>query len=57
MKFLRKIEVVAMFDKRRNTAIRESIDIESPLLRTKYFSLDGLAMPQERLLSKLCVLK
>ena len=33
MRFLRKIKCVAMFDKHRNTATRESIDIESLLLR------------------------
>ena len=33
MKFLRKIKGATMFDKHRNTAIRESLDIESLLLR------------------------
>ena len=33
MKFLRKIRSVTMFDKQRKTAIRESLLIESLLLR------------------------
>ena len=44
MRFLQKIKGVAMFYKHRNTAIRESLDIESLLFRLKDLSFDGLAM-------------
>ena len=35
MRFLQKIKRDTMFDKHRNTAIRESLNIESLLLRIK----------------------
>ena len=53
MRFLQKIKVVTMFDKHRNTTIRESLDIESLLLRIKRSQLRwfGLVsrMPHKRL--------
>ena len=52
-RFLRKIKVAIMFDKLRNTAIRESLKIESLLLRIERSPLRWFAhasrMPQERL--------
>ena len=53
MRFLRKIKGVMMFDKHRNTAIRESFHIESLLLRIKRSQLRWFGhvskMPHERL--------
>ena len=53
MRILRKIKGVAIFDKHRNTAIRESLDIESLLLRIERSQLrcfDHMSgMPHERL--------
>ena len=53
MIFLRKIKGVTMLDKHRNTAIRESLDIESLLLRIERFQLRWFGyvsrMPHERL--------
>ena len=53
MRFLRKIEGVTMFDKHRNTAIRESLDIESLLFRIERSQFRWFChvsrMPQERL--------
>ena len=39
MRFFRKIEGVTTFDKHRNTAVRESVNIESLLLRIERFQL------------------
>ena len=39
MKFLQTIKDVTMFDKLRNTAIRESLNIESVLLRIERYQL------------------
>ena len=53
MRFLRKIKGFTMFDKLRNTAIRESLNIESLLLRIERSQLRWFAlvsrMPQEQL--------
>ena len=53
MTFLRKIKGVTMFDKHGNTAIRESFDIESLLLRIERSQLRWFGhvsrMPQGRL--------
>ena len=53
MRFLRKIKGVAMFDKYRNTAIRESLDIESLLFRIERSQFRWFGhvsrMPHERL--------
>ena len=53
MRFLRKIKGVTMFDKHRNTAIREFLDIESLLLwiersRLRWF-VHVSRMPRKRL--------
>ena len=51
MRFLRKIKGITMFDKLRNSAIRESLDIESLLLRIKRSQLRWVGhvsrMPQK----------
>ena len=53
MRFLRKIKSVTMFDIHRSTAIRESLDIESLLLRIERSQLQWFGhvsrMPHERL--------
>ena len=53
MRFLQKIKGVTMFAKHRNTAIRESLDIESLLLRIEISQLRWFGhvsrMPHERL--------
>ena len=53
-RFLQNIKGVTMFDKHRNTAIHESLDIESLYLRIKRFQLRWLGyvsrMAQERFL-------
>ena len=60
MRFLRKIKDVTMFDKYRNSAIRQSVKIESLLLRIERSHLQCFGhvsqMPQERLSKQtLCV--
>ena len=53
MKFLRIIKGVTIFDERRNTAILESLDIESLLLRIERFQLSWFGqasrVPHEQL--------
>ena len=53
MRFLRKIKGVTMLDKHRNTAIRESLDLESLLLRIEISQPRWFGhvsrMPHERL--------
>ena len=53
MRFLRKIKGVTMFNKLRNTAIRQSLNIESLLLQIERSQLRWFGhvsrMPQERL--------
>ena len=61
IRFLRKIKGFTMLDELRNTEIRESLDIESSLLRIERSQLRWLVMQEERLTngfpSKLYVLK
>ena len=56
MRFLRKIKGVTMFDEVRNTAVQESLDIESLLLRIEKSQLRWFGhlrrMPQELLPKK-----
>ena len=47
LRFLQKIKGTAMFDKLRNTAIRDFLNIKLLLLRIKDISLDGLTMETE----------
>ena len=53
MRFLRKIKGITMLEKHRNTAIHESFDIESLLLRIERSQLRWFGhvsrMPQKRL--------
>ena len=61
MRFLRRIEVVTLFNKMRSSEIRESLDIEPLLLRIERSQLRWFGhasrMPQEKLLKQALLAK
>ena len=61
MRFLRKIKGITIFDKVCNTAIRESLNIESRLLRIEIFQVrwfdSASKIPQERLIKQTLYVK